>query len=77
MGVSSELPAPLAKGAGIAVPLHMEIAGAGNQSELRASLADRLRAAFALNVLNQEDWHIDRGAIRFGTWRERRFLQTM
>ncbi len=66
LGVSSELPAPLAKSASTALPLHIEITGVGNQSELRASLADRARAALALNVIDQEDWHIDRGAIRLG-----------
>jgi uncharacterized protein YhdP len=48
------------------LPLHIEITGVGSQSELRANLADRARAVFALNVIDQEDWHIDRGAIRLG-----------
>ncbi|MEJ1965813.1 MAG: AsmA-like C-terminal region-containing protein [Gammaproteobacteria bacterium] len=66
VGVASELPAPLAKAAGTVLPLHIEITGTGDASELRANLADRLRAAFALNVVNREDWHVDRGAIRLG-----------
>jgi uncharacterized protein YhdP len=66
IGVSSELSPPLAKTANSLLPLHVEIIGTGDRSELRANLSDRLRAAFALNVVNREDWHIDRGAIRLG-----------
>ena len=67
VGVVSELPAPLAKIASAALPLHIEISGTGNSSELRANLADRLRAALALDVVNREDWRIDRAAIRLGS----------
>ena len=49
IGVSSELPAPLAKSASASLPLHIEISGTGDNSELRANLADRLRAALALD----------------------------
>ncbi|MEJ0036829.1 MAG: AsmA-like C-terminal region-containing protein [Gammaproteobacteria bacterium] len=66
VGVSSELPAPLAKSASVPLPLHVEISGTGNSSELRANLADRLRATFALDVVDREDWRIDRAAIRLG-----------
>jgi uncharacterized protein YhdP len=66
VGIESELPAPLAKAASAALPLHIEIVGSGDKSELRANLAERLRAIFALNVVNREDWHIERGAIRLG-----------
>ena len=66
IGVASELPAPLAKAASAALPLHIEIAGTGDESELRANLSDRLRAAFVLNVVNREDWDIERGAVRLG-----------
>ena len=66
VGVVSELPSPLAKSASAALPLHIEISGTGNSSELRANLADRLRAALVLNVVNREDWRIDRAGIRFG-----------
>jgi len=65
-GIASELPAPLAKSASASLPLHIEIAGTGDKSELRANLADRVRTAFALNVVNREDWRIERGAIRLG-----------
>ena len=66
IGVSSELAPPFAKAANSLLPLHIEIVGTGDRSELRASLSDRMRAAFALNVVNREDWHIDRGAIGLG-----------
>jgi uncharacterized protein YhdP len=66
VGIASELPAPLAKNASAALPLHVEITGVGDKSELRANLSDRLRAAFALNIVNREDWLIERGAIRLG-----------
>jgi uncharacterized protein YhdP len=66
IGVVSELPAPLTKSASATLPLHVEISGTGDSSELRANLADRLRAALALNVVNREDWKIDRAAIRLG-----------
>ena len=66
IGVASELSAPLAKTANVALPLHLEISGTGAKSEFRANLADRLRAAFALDVVNREDWRIERGAIRLG-----------
>ena len=67
IGVVSELPAPLAKVAGAALPLHIEISGTGNSSELRANLADRLRAALTLDVVNREDWRIDRAMVRLGS----------
>jgi uncharacterized protein YhdP len=66
IGVTSELPAPLAKAASAPLPLHIEISGTGDRSELRANLADRLRAAVALDIVNREDWRIDRAAIRLG-----------
>jgi uncharacterized protein YhdP len=66
VGVSSELPVPFAKAASASLPLHIEISGTGNSSELRANLADRLRAALALDIVNREDWKIDRAAIRLG-----------
>jgi len=66
VGVASELPAPFAKSADVPLPLHIEISGTGNSSELRANLADRLRAALALDIVNREDWRIDRAAIRLG-----------
>jgi len=66
VGVSSELPAPLAKTSAASLPLHVEIAGVGDGSELRGTLADRLGAALALRVVDREDWVIERGAIRFG-----------
>jgi uncharacterized protein YhdP len=67
IGVASELPAPLAKSASTPLPLHIEITGTGEASELRASLGERVRAALALDVVNREDWRIDRGAIRLGS----------
>lgn len=66
VGVTSELPSPLAKTAGAALPLHIEISGTGDSSEVRANLADRVRAALALDVVDRENWRIDRAGIRLG-----------
>jgi uncharacterized protein YhdP len=66
IGVTSELPAPLAKTASASLPLHIDISGTGDSSELHATLADRLRAALTLDIVNREDWRIDRAAIRLG-----------
>jgi uncharacterized protein YhdP len=67
VGVASELPAPLAKASATPLPLHVEITGIGDESELRATLSDRLRAALALRVVDRENWVIERGAIRLGS----------
>lgn len=66
IGVTSELPAPLAKPASASLPLHIEISGTGDSSELRANLADRVRTVLALNIVNGEDWRIDRAVVRLG-----------
>jgi len=66
IGVSSVLPAPLAKNAAASLPLHIEMTGSGDTSELRASLAERVRTAFALKVRDGDDWQIERGAVRVG-----------
>ncbi len=66
IGVTSDLPAPLAKSASASLPLHIEISGTGNSSEPRANLADRLRAALALDIVDGADWRIDRAAVRLG-----------
>ncbi len=65
-GVASELPAPFAKLADAALPLHVEILGSGEESEVNASLADRVRTAFALKVHGGTNWQIERGAIQLG-----------
>jgi uncharacterized protein YhdP len=67
VGVMSELPAPLAKTSTASLPLHVELAGVGEESELRATLADRLRAALALRAVDRENWVVERGAIRLGS----------
>ena len=66
VGVASALPAPLAKNSGSSVPLHIEISGTGDQAELRATLADRMRTLFALQARESSRWEITRGAIRAG-----------
>jgi uncharacterized protein YhdP len=66
VGITSALPAPLAKAVNATLPLHVELTGSEDESELRANLADRVRTAFALKVVNGQEWRIARGAIRLG-----------
>ena len=64
-GVASTLPAPLAKFAGSALPLHLEARGSGFAARLQASLGERLRA-LALLERHGERWRIERGALSLG-----------
>jgi uncharacterized protein YhdP len=66
VGIASELPAPFGKLADATVPVHVDIAGTVDASEVRANLADRLRSAFALKLQSDDNWLIERGAIRVG-----------
>lgn len=66
VGIASDLPAPFGKLADATVPLHVEVAGTADASEVRANLADRLRSAFALKLQSDDNWQIERGAIRVG-----------
>lgn len=66
VGVASALPAPLAKNSGSTVPLHIEISGVGDHADVRATLAGRVRALFALQEREGSRWEITRGAIRAG-----------
>ncbi|HVY83062.1 MAG TPA: AsmA-like C-terminal region-containing protein [Steroidobacteraceae bacterium] len=65
IGVASDLPAPFGKLVQATLPLHIEISGTTDTTELRASLAERVRAAFALQQRG-DTWQIDRGAVRVG-----------
>ncbi|HEU4627800.1 MAG TPA: AsmA-like C-terminal region-containing protein [Steroidobacteraceae bacterium] len=65
IGVASDLPAPFGKLVEATLPLHIEISGTTDTTELRASLAERVRAAFALQQRG-DNWQIDRGAVRLG-----------
>jgi uncharacterized protein YhdP len=64
VGIASELPAPLAKLAGASVPLHVEISGSGDSSDVRANLAERARGNFALSLRGGSDWQIEHGTVR-------------
>ena len=66
IGIASELPAPFAKLAESSLPIRVDITGSGEGSEVRASLADRARTAFALHLEDGRDWRIARGAIQVG-----------
>jgi uncharacterized protein YhdP len=66
VGIASELPAPFAKVAEASVPIRVDIAGSGESSEVRASLADRARTAIALHLHEGRDWRITRGAVQMG-----------
>jgi uncharacterized protein YhdP len=62
VGVASRLPEPFAKPAGAALPLRVELQGAGERGELQVSLSDRLRARAALER-SSDGWRIGRGAV--------------
>jgi uncharacterized protein YhdP len=64
VGVLSSLPEPFAKRPGAPMPAHVEVSGEGNSAQLRFSLGDRLRSAFALRKGPDGSWLISRGALR-------------
>jgi uncharacterized protein YhdP len=63
LGIASSLPDPLAKNAGAALPLHVELQGAGISGQLRVDLGERLHALLALSR-SGDSWRIERGAVR-------------
>ncbi|MEP7243623.1 MAG: DUF3971 domain-containing protein, partial [Gammaproteobacteria bacterium] len=65
IGIASDLPAPLAKLAQANVPLHVEISGSGDKSDIRANLADRVRTGFALKLRDGDEWRIERGSVQW------------
>jgi uncharacterized protein YhdP len=67
VGVTSALPAPLAKLTEATLPLHVEVTGSGETSEVRANLADRIRSSFALTLDEHGTWQIDHGGVRVAT----------
>jgi uncharacterized protein YhdP len=67
LGVVSSLPDPFAKRSAAVVPVHLEVTGANDSGQLRASLGDRVRSVFALRRSPDAGWVVDRGAVRFGT----------
>jgi uncharacterized protein YhdP len=66
VGIASSLPAPFAKREDASVPLRAEITGTDEGSEVRVTLADRVKTAFALSLREGRDWRIERGVIRMG-----------
>ncbi|HEY5102319.1 MAG TPA: DUF3971 domain-containing protein [Steroidobacteraceae bacterium] len=65
-GVTSRLPEPLTKAAGIAAPLHIDVAGSAERAELRFALADRLHSVFEISAVGDNAWRVERGSVRFG-----------
>lgn len=63
-GVTSGLPEPLAKAAGSALPLHVELLGTEDAGELRVVLGERLRGLAAVSRRGPL-WRIERGAVSF------------
>jgi uncharacterized protein YhdP len=66
LGLASHLPEPLAKTAGAAVPLHIEVQGMGAVAQLRASLGDRVRSLLSLRRRADSTWQVERGGVHFG-----------
>lgn len=73
VGVSSQLPEPLAKAVVTAVPLRVEASGSGGEAEVGIALGNRLRSQLALErepqgtAPAQSRWRVERGAVSFGT----------
>ena len=65
-GITSRLPEPLTKAAGVAAPLHIEIAGSRERAEVRLALADRLHSVFEITAAGDDAWRVERGSVRFG-----------
>jgi uncharacterized protein YhdP len=65
-GVTSRLPEPLTKAAGVAAPLHVDIAGSSERAELHLALADRLHSVFEIAAAGDDAWRVERGSVRFG-----------
>lgn len=64
--VASALPEPLTKAAGVAAPLHIDIAGSSAHAQLRCALADRLHSVFEIVAAGDDAWRVERGSVRFG-----------
>jgi uncharacterized protein YhdP len=65
-GVTSRLPEPLTKPAGIAAPLHVDVAGSSARAEVHLGLADRLHSVFEIAAVGEDAWRVERGTVRFG-----------
>jgi uncharacterized protein YhdP len=65
-GVSSRLPEPLTKAAGIAAPLHIDVSGSTERAQLHLALADRLHSVFEIVAAGENAWRVARGSVRFG-----------
>ncbi|MDB6041745.1 MAG: hypothetical protein JWM63_296 [Gammaproteobacteria bacterium] len=67
LGITSQLPEPLAKAAATAVPLHIEVQGTSAVAELRVNVGDRVRSVFSLRGREDVPWQVERGSVHFGT----------
>ena len=65
LGVASSLPEPFAKRPAMAVPVHLEVAGANDSAQLRANFGDRIRSLLALKRKPVVGWSVDKGTVRF------------
>jgi len=65
-GLTSALPAPLAKADGAALPLRLDVEAAGDTGVVRVALADLGRGVFELRAAHDGSYQVLRGAARFG-----------
>src|SRR5882757_6974096 len=65
LGIASSLPEPFAKRSVAAVPVHLEVVGANDSAQLRASFGDRMRSVLALKRKSAVGWAVERGTVRF------------
>src|SRR3569833_1248764 len=65
LGVTSSLPEPFAKQSAAATPIHLEVTGANDSAQLRASFGDRMRSLLALKRKPSGGWAVDKGSVRF------------
>jgi uncharacterized protein YhdP len=65
LGVASSLPEPFAKRSAAATPVHLEVTGANDSAQLRASFGDRMHSLLALKRKPSVGWAVDRGSVRF------------
>jgi uncharacterized protein YhdP len=67
VGIASRLPAPFAKLASTSMPLHVEVSGSHDEADVRATLAEGVRSAFALKLRQEGTWQLERGTVHAGS----------
>ena len=66
-GLASDLPAPFAKNAGTALPLHFEKKSGGSQQDTVMLSYGKIFSAKLLRRIDGDKTHIERGVLNFGT----------